>query len=233
MTGAGPIFTAGIDLQGGTALSGSAGQKKLDPARTALNFMRGGSQWQRAFGAVAECGKPVIACVHGGCFGGGLELISYADIRFCTADALFVAPEVDLGMAADIGGLHQLPKIISNDSLLRELMLSGRKMAAAEAKEFGLVSRVCADQHEMMQQARELARAIAAKSPVATHGIKTILNFTRDHSIEDSRRYAITWNAAMMQTKDIPVAGVAFMKKQQPEFDDLPPLRGEKTISKL
>lgn len=234
ITGAGPTFTAGIDLQGGTALSGTPGQKsKLDTARVALNVIRGGSQWQRAFAAITECGKPVIACVHGGCFGGGLELVSHVDIRFCTRDAFFVAPEVDLAMAADIGGLQQLPKIIGNDSLLRELMLSGRRMGAEEAKEFGLVSRICADREQMMQQAFELAHVIATKSPLATHGIKTLLNYTRDHTVEDSRRFAITWNAAMIQTKDTAIAGKAMMKKEQAKFDNIVPLRGERTVSKL
>merc|ERR1712032_607591 len=214
-------------------VEGSGQKSSLDPARKALQMMSGGTQWQRAFAAVAECGKAVVACVHNGCFGGGLELIAHADIRFCTADAFFVAPEVDLGMAADIGGLYMLPKIIGNDSLLRELMLSGRRMTALEAKEFGLVSRVCADREDMMRQATDLARTIASKSPVATHGIKTVLNFTRDHTVEDSRKYVITWNSAMMQTKDVAKAGVAFVRKEEPKFDDLVPLRGERTLSKL
>jgi len=234
VTGAGPMFSAGIDLEGGAALSGIPGQKpRLDAARVALGTIRGGSQWQRAFAAIADCGKPVIACVHGGCFGAGLELVAHVDIRFCTADAFFVAPEVDIALAADIGGLQQLPKIIGNDSLLRELMLSGRRMGAQEAKEFGLVSRICADQDQMRQQAFELARAIAAKSPVATHGIKTLLNYTRDHTVEDSRRFAITWNAAMIQTRDTAIAGKAMMTKEEAKFENLVPLRGDRTLSKL
>merc|ERR1712232_263277 len=111
-------------------------------------------------------------------------------------------------------------------------MLSGRKMFAPEAKEFGLVSRICSTQEEMMQQARELARAISMKSPVATHGIKTLLNFSRDHTVEDSRRFAITWNSAMFQSKDVAVAGVAMMKKEQAKFDNLVPLLGHRTVSK-
>jgi len=233
LTGAGPIFSTGIDLQGGAALTGAGQKSTLDAARKALQIMSSGSQWQRAFAAVAECGKPVIACVHGGCFGGGLELIAHADIRFCTADAFFVAPEVDLAIAADIGGLYQLPKIIGNDSLLRELMLSGRRISAMEAKEFGLVSRICHDRADLLQQASELACTIADKSPVATHGIKTLLNYTRDHTVEDSRKFAITWNSAMIQTRDTAIAANAMMKKQHAKFDDLVPLRAERTVSKL
>merc|ERR1712032_84577 len=214
-------------------VEGSGQKSSLDPARKALQMMSGGTQWQRAFAAVAECGKPVIACVHGGCFGGGLELIAHADIRFCTADAFFVAPEVDLGLAADIGGLYQLPKIIGNDSLLRELMLSGRRMSALEAKEFGLASRICHDRAELLKQATELARTIADKSPVAAHGIKTLLNYTRDHTVEDSRRFAITWNSVMIQTKDTAIAAAAMMSKTRAKFDDLVPLRKERTVSKL
>ncbi len=69
-------------------------------------------------------------------------------------------------MAADVGGLQRFPKVVGNQSLLRELCLSGRKLKAEEAYQLGFVSRVCSDKHAMMATALELAIQISEKSPV-------------------------------------------------------------------
>lgn len=119
-----------------------------------------------------QCNKPVIAAVHSGCLGGGVDLITACDIRLQTNDAwysvkvchscityslfiylqiavfecfyslifhLYVNKEVDVGIAADLGTLQRLPKIIGNDSLARELCFTARPLKAQEAKECGLV----------------------------------------------------------------------------------------------
>ena len=88
-----------------------------DGAHSAAKILRDGGAWQQAWLAINRCNKPVIACIQRGCFGAALEMIAYTDIRFCTADTVFQAPEVDIGLAADIGGNQMLPKIIGNDSL--------------------------------------------------------------------------------------------------------------------
>jgi enoyl-CoA hydratase/carnithine racemase len=123
-----------------------------------------------------------------------------------------------------------LPKVIGNDSLLRELQLSGRKLYAAEALSFGLVSRVLKDQAELMENALEMASSIAAKSPIAVLGTKQMLNFTRDHSVDDSLRFGLTWNASMTQTEDMARAGKAFMEKSQASFEPVRPLKDPTTI---
>lgn len=63
---------------------------------------------------------------------------------------------------------------------------------------------------------------------MATLGVKTLLNFTRDHSVDDALKFGLTWNAAMLQTDDVMRAGQAFFTKTAPSFDDLVPLRGAK-----
>ena len=68
-------------------------------------MLREGGEWQRAWKAINECNKPVIACMQGGCFGAALEMVAFADVRFCTEDCVFQAPEVDLGLAADFFSL--------------------------------------------------------------------------------------------------------------------------------
>jgi enoyl-CoA hydratase len=97
-------------------------------------------------------------------------------------------------------------------------------MLASEALSFGLVSRICTDHADLIAQAKELAELIASKSPAAVLGVKTLLNFTRDHSVQDSLRFGLTWNAAMLQSPDVKAAGVAFITKQKPVFGDPPPV---------
>jgi len=100
--------------------------------------------------------------------------------------------------------------------------MSGRKFSAEEALNFGLVSRVLKHEEELRREAVSLAVTIAEKSPMAVLGVKTMLNFTRDHSVDDSLKYSLTWNASMIQTSDIKEAGKAFMMKTKPKFENPP-----------
>lgn len=235
LSAAGRMFTAGLDL--GTAGQELAGVQPMegvasavDLARKALGIRRVGKAWQQSFTNIERCGKPVIACVHNGCIGGGIEMISACDVRFCTEDAYFVMAEVSIGLAADVGGLQRFPKILGSQSLVRELALSGRRMDAKEAFHHGFVSRILDDKGKMMEAAVELAKAIAAKSPVATLGVKHFLNYTRDHSVDESLDYAITWNMGMLQGEDMKIAAMSMMQKKTPVFPDLPQVEAKSKL---
>ena len=114
-----------------------------------------------------KCRKPVIGAVHNACVGAGVDMITAMDIRLCTADAWFCVKEVDMGLAADVGTLQRLPKVIGSQSLVSELCLTARRMEAVEAERCGLVSTVFAGKEELMAGALAMAAAIASKSPVA------------------------------------------------------------------
>mmetsp|Transcript_9473 Transcript_9473/g.12388 ORF Transcript_9473/g.12388 Transcript_9473/m.12388 type:complete len:291 (-) Transcript_9473:337-1209(-) len=225
----GRMFTAGVDLQTFATVSSEPNEPgenenydKDDIARKGLRIYATGRDWQDSMTALEECSKPIIACIHNACIGAGLEMISAADIRFVTADGYFQYKEGDVGMAADVGGLQRFPKIVGNQSLVRELVFSGRKMKPEEALRLGLVSRVCNSKEEMLEEAVALAEAIAAKSPIATVGAKKFLNYSRDHSVADSLEYAIAWNMAMLQGSDMMRAMQAGMTKSKANFPRLP-----------
>jgi len=144
-----------------------------------------------------------------------VDLITACDIRYCAQDAFFQVKEVDIGLAADVGTLQRLPKVIGNQSLVNELAFTSRRMMADEALSSGLVSRVFPDKVGMLDAAFTLAAEISTKSPVAVQGTKINLVYSRNHSVADGLNYTATWNMSMLQTQDIVKSVQAAMEKQE------------------
>ncbi|HMQ57861.1 MAG TPA: enoyl-CoA hydratase-related protein, partial [Rhizobiaceae bacterium] len=175
---------------------------------------------QDAITSIERAPFPVIAAVHGLCIGAGVDLITACDIRLATADAAFAIEEIHIGMAADVGTLQRLPKLIA-PSVAAELAYTGRRFDAAEAKAIGLVSAVADDREGLMARANDLAQAIAQKSPLAIAGVKRNLAFARDHSVADGLDYIATWNAGMLRAEDLMAAIGARAAKRQAMFAEL------------
>ncbi|XP_053908913.1 delta(3,5)-Delta(2,4)-dienoyl-CoA isomerase, mitochondrial [Cuculus canorus] len=215
IAGAGSVFTAGIDLSDlGREFLAVEGE---DTARRAWKLRQKIQEFQETFSVLEKCPKPVIAAVHGACIGAGVDLISACDIRYCSEDAWFQVKEVDIGLAADVGTLQRLPKILGSQSLVNELAFTARKLLAPEALTCGLVSRVFPDKETLLDGALDLASAIAARSPVAVQGTKVNLLFSRDHPVSDGLRFMATWNMAMLQTEDVLKSAQAALEKRGPE----------------
>ncbi|XP_078215428.1 delta(3,5)-Delta(2,4)-dienoyl-CoA isomerase, mitochondrial isoform X1 [Callithrix jacchus] len=174
-----------------------------DVARISWYFRDLITRYQETFTVIEKCPKPVIAAVHGGCIGGGVDLVTACDIRYCAQDAFFQVKEVDMGLAADVGTLQRLPRVIGNQSLVNELAFTARKMMADEALGSGLVSRVFPDKEVMLNAALALAAEISSKSPVAVQGIKVNLLYSRDHSVAEGLNHMASWNMSMLQTQDL------------------------------
>jgi len=213
----GPHFTAGLDLASfgdvlGSA-SGDEGRRREALRRLILSL-------QECFTAIERCRVPVLAAIQGGCIGGGVDMVTACDMRYCTEDAYFVIKEIDIGMTADVGTLQRLPHLIPS-GLMRELAYTGRDMAAAEAKQAGLVNTVFTDHETMNAAVLDIARDIAAKSPLAISGTKEMINYTRDHSVADGLNYIATWNAGMLVTEDLMEAMGARQAKRAPVFKNL------------
>ncbi|KAI8970350.1 ClpP/crotonase-like domain-containing protein [Mycotypha africana] len=217
ISGSGRMFTAGLDLTETKLKSFDEG----DPARAAYKNRAHIENFQAAFTAIELCTKPVIAAIHNACFGAGVDLITACDIRYCTSDSFFCIKEVDVGLAADVGSLQRLPKVIGNQSLVRELCFTGRNMYADEALACGFVSKVTDDYNSLMGEALKLARTIASKSPIAVLGTKHLLNYSRDHSVAEGLAYTVTWNAPMLNTEDIPLSIQAFVTKRPAKYSKL------------
>jgi Delta3,5-Delta2,4-dienoyl-CoA isomerase len=129
----------------------------------------------------------VICVLHGPSLGIAIDISSACDIRIAVQDTKLSIKEVDIGLAADLGSLQRFPRVVGNDSWTRELAFSGRFFSASEALERGFVSYVLDTKEAAVNKAMEIARLLASKSPVAVQGTKTLLNYSRDHSVrEDS-----------------------------------------------
>jgi 2,4-dienoyl-CoA reductase (NADPH2) len=217
LEGEGKAFTSGIDLQ---MMMGLGEQIQNDcEARTRENLRQVILDLQDTLTSLERCRKPVLAAIHGACIGGGIDLICCADMRYCSADAVFSIKEIDIGMTADVGTLQRLPRLIG-EGLARELAYTARKFDAAEALHMRLVNRVFDSREALQVGVREIATVIAAKSPISVRGTKEMITYARDHSVADGLNYVATWNAAMLLSNDLQEAMMANMGKRQPAFKD-------------
>lgn len=213
--GDGRHFCAGIDLElllsiGAKTEDSCDGRKREKLHRLILSL-------QGTINAVEACRKPVLAAVHGGCIGGGLDLVAACDMRYCSADAYFTIKEIDLGMVADLGSLQRLPKLIS-PGMVAEMAYTGRHVGGEEAARIGLVNGVHGSKDEMLGHVRGIAAQIAAKSPLSIRGTKQVLQYARDHSVAEGLQQIALWNAAMILSEDLAAAGQAAMLKKQAQF---------------
>ncbi|KAJ2314320.1 hypothetical protein IWW54_000991 [Coemansia sp. RSA 2705] len=222
LSAAGRMFTAGLDLK--EVLTGPLGKRPdpdADAARRGYYHRLFILEFQDAISAIEACDKPVVVAVHGGCLGIGIDVISACDVRFASEDAYFMVKEVDIGMAADIGTLQRLPKVVGNDSWVRDVCYTARRVSAKEAHCVGLLSRVLPSKEAAVDAALETARAIAAKSPVAVVSTKHLLNYSRDHSVREGLEYTALWNTLAHNSHDMAAAVLASLKKQQARFPNL------------
>ncbi|XP_070508436.1 delta(3,5)-Delta(2,4)-dienoyl-CoA isomerase, mitochondrial [Chironomus tepperi] len=221
LTGAGKHFTAGIDLmdmlQIGQKLAGVT-----DVSRKAKVLEELIVHHQNSISSLERCLKPVIAATHSAVVGAGVDLISTADIRYCTKDCWFSIKEVDIGMAADVGTLQRFPKAIGSQSLVRELCFTGRKFKSDEALRWGFVTRVFDTKEELVEASLKLAEEIASKSPVAVQGTKKNLVYSLDHTNQEGLDQITEINKMNLQSEDFVNAVMAGQSKGEvPVFSKL------------
>ena len=222
LSSTGKHFCAGMDLKNFGSLGNDAEKKTNvpDKARIGESLYRVAKELQDMLSKLEKLRIPVLAGIRGGCIGGGLDLVTAADMRFASKDAFFCIQEVNIGMAADIGTLQRLPRVIP-EGKVRELAYTGRRMPAEEALEAGLVNKVYESHEEMVSGLKEMAAVIASKSPLAVYGTKAILNFSRDHTIAEGLEYNALWSGAMLPQEDMAEAMMSNMEKRDPEFQDM------------
>jgi enoyl-CoA hydratase len=214
LSGEGKHFCSGIDLsmlqnivQGDTACA----------ARIREQLRKQILSLQATVSSIEKCSKPVLAEISGGCIGAGLDIICACDMRYASEDAFFSIKEIDMGMVADLGTLQRLPSLIPK-GIARELAFTGRDLSASEAERIGLINRSYSSREDLDKAVHMLAQNISTKSPVSIRGIKNVMNYSRDHTIEDGLNYVAAWNAAMLLSDDFNEVISAKHERRNPVF---------------
>ncbi|KAH8169281.1 enoyl-CoA hydratase/isomerase domain-containing protein [Sarocladium implicatum] len=222
LSGAGDrAFCAGLDVKDAAGDEVMTGGQE-DGARWAWKVRRERIEvYQESVSAVEECSKPVICVLHGACIGLAIDIACCADIRLAASNALFSVKEVDIGMAADVGTLARLPKIVGNHSWVKDVCLTAREFDSREASTVGFVSQVLESKEQALRKALEIAGVLAEKSPVAVQSTKELLNHGREHGVQEALKYTAVWNSAALQGADFMEALKARVVRKKPTFAKL------------
>lgn len=213
-------FCAGMDLAVFSSEDSGLGGGEGEMGRIRARLRQTALMLQESFSAFEKARMPVLAAIQGGCIGGAVDMVTAADMRYCSADAFFVIQEINIGMTADVGTLQRLPKLIP-DGVAREMAYTGRRMSARRALEVGLVNEVFDTHEELLAGVLQIATEIASKSPLAVWGSKEMLTYARDHSVADSLNHIATWQTGMFQPSDMIESFTAKAEGREPNYPDL------------
>jgi enoyl-CoA hydratase len=217
ISSSGPHFSAGMALD--TFGADDAGLDTRSP-RARLNFQDVLRRLIGCFDVLDSVRLPVICAIQGACVGGAFDLAAACDIRFCSADAFFCIQEINIGMAADLGVLQRLPRLMPQ-GVVRELAYTGDRLGAERALALGLVNAVLPDAAALLDRAMAVARSIAAKSPLAIAGSKLALNHARDHGTAAALQQMTLLQSAIFDTAEMAEAISAWKGKREAAFAPL------------
>jgi enoyl-CoA hydratase/carnithine racemase len=209
IAGEGDSFCAGLDFA--TVLK--------NPPRVARSFVpnpwRGTNLFQEACWAWRRVPVPVVAAVHGHCYGGGLQIALAADLRMTTADAQWSVLEAKWGLVPDMSGIQALSQQVRMD-VAKRLTMTGEVVSGERAVDLGLASEVHADP---VAAATAFVEQVATRSPDAVAATKRL--FGRTWSSSDRRTFARERieQAKLLATKNTTIAREAAMKRAVPVFD--------------
>lgn len=216
----GRAFTAGLDLAaygpnlaGGSDLSGEGTTGVAARRQTREDILR----MQDTMSVFADVDTPVVAAIHGWCLGAGMDLITACDIRLAAADAVFGVRETRIAMAADVGTLQRLPRIIPAGHAA-ELIYTGKDIDAERARAIGLVNEVLPDAAACLAAAVALAEEIAANSPLAVRGSKHVVRANDGRTVPEALEYVALWNSAYIHSEDLGEAMAAHVEGRTPEW---------------
>lgn len=169
--------------------------------------------WVAAFERVR---KPMIAAVHGFCMGGGLEIALACDIRIAAQDAVFALPELAHGFIPGAGGTQRLARLVGVGRAM-DMILSGERIDAEEARRIGLVTRVAAPE-ALAEAAGRLAEQVAARAPLAVMAAKEAVLRGADMELRAGMRLELDLLSMLMGSEDRAEAIAAAREKRPPVF---------------
>ncbi len=220
------ISSTGKHFSAGMALDTFAGADSMldtGSARARLSFQDSLRRLMDCFDVLDRARFPTLCAIQGGCIGGGLDLAAACDLRYASADAFFCVQEINIGMAADLGVLQRLPKLIP-PGVAREMAYTGERVGAERALAIGLVNAVLPDAGALIDHALGVARIIASKSPLAIAGSKLAINHARDHGTAEALQQMTLLQSAIFDTEEMAEAIAAWKAKRDASFEPLDPI---------
>jgi len=203
ITGAGERgFSAGFDLKtAGTP----EGEKSM-------------SRGQEVFSHIEKYPKPVIAAINGFALGGGCELAMSCHFRIMlnSGQVVMGQPEIDRGIIPGWGGTQRLPRLVGKTKAL-EMLLLGTRVNAPEALNIGLITRV-SQPGQLMNDAKELARALAKKAPIAVQIILDAVTRGLETTTDQGVKIELEGSQRVSKTKDAMEGAIAFIQKREAVF---------------
>lgn len=211
LSGEGRAFCAGLDLSNFTRPRGEDEPSITERTYGNANLMQQvAMQWRKL-------PMPVIAAVHGVCFGGGLQIASGADIRIVHPATRMAIMEMKWGLVPDMGG-YVLWRGLVRDDVLRELIYTNREFSGAEAQALGLATHVDDNPHE---RAMALARQIALKNPHAIRAAKRLQAGMGEHDANAILMEESIEQHGIMRSRNQVEAVMAEMERRKPNFEDV------------
>ena len=200
---------------GGSERAFAAGADIAELAKSSpidLYYQRRVERWD----VIAGLWTPLVAAVSGFCLGGGCELAMACDLIVASETAQFGQPETGVGVIPGAGGTQRMTRAVGK-SLAMDVILSGRFLSAEEALRAGLVARVVA-REAWLDEAKRVARAIAAKPPVATRLAKEAVDRAFESTLTLGVEYERRLLALAFASEDAKEGLNAFLEKRKPEF---------------
>lgn len=204
LTGAGPAFCAGLDMEHLTTTHAETPEEHRRDAEMMAGVLR----------RLADFPKPVIAAVNGPAIAGGMSLATIPDFTLAAPEAKFGFNEVKVGFVPSISASFLLRQV--GEKRTRELLLSGKLIKAHEALAMGLVTQIV-NADELMQTAMALAQCLLLNSPQAMQSVKRLLARHAQHRLDEELRDAIESNAEQRAAEDFR-EGVRAFKERRPPY---------------
>ena len=207
LSGAGKAFCAGLDMQ----LMMTVGETNLDERTHGIANL-----FQQAAWVWREAPVPVIAAVHGACLGGGLQLMTGADMRYIHPQSKLSIMEMKWGIVPDMAGTQLWSRYVPED-IIRELTYTARTFSGEQAHEYGFATRLTTTP---LQDALDTAQQIANKNPQAIRAAKRLINNQIPMDAAAGLMAEAVAQTALLKTPNQIEAVMANMEKRAPNFTD-------------
>lgn len=204
ITGSGGAFSAGADLTEAVAIA------------TEEEFLAYNAEWQELSDAIEECAKPVIACIEGFCYTGGLELALCCDVRIASTESTFAVTSARIGSVPGFGATQRLPRLVGPGSA-KCLMFAADPIDANEAYRIGLVERLV-PVGTTLEAGKSLLSHYATRAPVSLALIKQAVNRGVDLNLRDALYLEARLAAQAFATEDKREGMAAFLQKRPAVF---------------